>query len=125
MSRHGNCASSIAKRNLEEIIARRSIALLIIPLLAGISGIAHSTSARAEESSFADRIHPSADMRLRYESDSDRLNGKNWRQRGRIRVRVGATADIAEGVVAPMWTGPRSLFQACICWEARWHMAAR
>lgn len=47
-----------------------------------------------------DRLHPSGDMRLRYERDGSRGGGKDTRHRPRARLRFGLGIDISEEVMA-------------------------
>jgi hypothetical protein len=54
--------------------------------------------AAANPKSFLDRFHPSADLRLRHEWDGRR--GAENRNRERMRLRLGATVDIGEGLLA-------------------------
>jgi hypothetical protein len=49
-----------------------------------------------EDESLMDRIHPSGDMRLRYEWDGSRNNGHTDRNRARARLRLGAGIDITD-----------------------------
>jgi hypothetical protein len=67
----------------------------LIPLLA-------STGASAAEAgkSVWDRIHPSGDMRLRYEWDGGRFSGLDSRHRARARFRLGAKFDVTDELLA-------------------------
>ena len=53
-----------------------------------------------EKKGFFDRIHASADMRLRYEFDGNRPDDKKDRNRARARFRIGAKYDVTEEVTA-------------------------
>ncbi|MCP4908506.1 MAG: hypothetical protein GY910_26325 [bacterium] len=47
-----------------------------------------------------DRIHPSGDIRLRYEKDASRGNGNDNRHRARARLRFGVGVDVTDEVMA-------------------------
>jgi hypothetical protein len=61
---------------------------------ADVARAATSVSAAPGRSTFSERVHPFADLRLRHEWDGRR--GNENRNRERVRLRVGAEVDLAE-----------------------------
>jgi hypothetical protein len=80
------------KKNLSILWLVVGLALIFSP-----SG---ATAATEKDETLLDRIHPSGDMRLRYEWDASRGGKKGDRHRARARFRIGAGIDITDELMA-------------------------